>query len=508
MKIYGSNKGTAAQKLVELLPKMKERMPDLEPYLLAAVVTFQGNTNAPIITEFQRTLNDCIEHPEQVLNIVQFWNAIRWTVYDWCFEKTNYPLAVNLMEGERRVAAGGKVDFNNQEKIKLGYAYVVTERWQDALNLFESCSNQPVMMNGKGPWGCAFMPVLTDEAADYCRKKLGLEVAQDPRKFDMGEPLFCLCTPSAFAVEENGLWIAIGGQLLHLNFDLKTNLVVTLPVDSDTPISCMSLGSSNIWIGTYGQGLIEFDKASHQIRHLTGKDGLMMDDIASLRLAESTLWIGYGKRTYTYTGQGYSLGGGLGRLDLSTHQFTSYTLSLSDGPEVHRQTGGNIVPEASDKPTRRPVIAMAGGLAGDVWFVAENDPTRLHRYQARNNSWEATLWNCSSLASDNSRLFVGHYGSATGPLGVSVLDLKSNHWHELTAIGGLTPNAVSTFALDGRNLWVGGLGYIALLDVDQDKTIKFAHIKSSAVDRIQIAGGYVWAQFDWHLYRVPLSAVK
>jgi hypothetical protein len=28
------------------------------------------------------------------------------------------------------------------------------------------------------------------------------------------------------------------------------------------------------------------------------------------------------------------------------------------------------------------------------------------------------------------------------------------------------------------------------------------------VDRIQIAGGYVWAQFDWHLYRASLSALQ
>jgi hypothetical protein len=40
----------------------------------------------------------------------------------------------------------------------------------------------------------------------------------------------------------------------------------------------------------------------------------------------------------------------------------------------------------------------------------------------------------------------------------------------------------------------------------QDKVLKFAYVRARSVDRIQVGGGCVWAQFDWHLYKAPLTA--
>ena len=53
---------------------------------------------------------------------------------------------------------------------------------------------------------------------------------------------------------------------------------------------------------------------------------------------------------------------------------------------------------------------------------------------------------------------------------------------------------------------MGGQGYIALVDPAQDKVLKYAYLHSRSVDKIQVGGGYVWAQFNWHLYKAPLSA--
>jgi hypothetical protein len=88
------------------------------------------------------------------------------------------------------------------------------------------------------------------------------------------------------------------------------------------------------------------------------------------------------------------------------------------------------------------------------------------------------------------------------------LDFKVGQWKGLKAATELPSGAVSTLTLDGNNLWVGGMGYIALVDLGQDKVRRLAYIQTSAVDRIQIGGGYVWAQFDWHLYRAPLADVR
>ena len=62
--------------------------------------------------------------------------------------------------------------------------------------------------------------------------------------------------------------------------------------------------------------------------------------------------------------------------------------------------------------------------------------------------------------------------------------------------------------LDGHNLWLGGEGFISLFDLDKNKMLKICHLQIPSVDCIQIAGGYVWAQFDNHLHRVSLADLR
>jgi tetratricopeptide (TPR) repeat protein len=543
-KMFGSDSATAGQKLAQLLPKMKSLAPELEPYLLAEVVLKQEDGNAPVVAEFQRSLTNYIEHPDRVLDITNFWQEVRLTVYPWCFEKTNYPLAVNIMEGERQAAAEGYVDFDDQEKIKLAYAYLAVERWQDALDIFESFGNKPLHQYFSGPWGARDQLIWPDKQASYCRQKLGLAVNRNPRAFDMGKPLLCLCAPSTFIADDNGLWVGIGDQLLHLDFDLKTNLAIKLPIDDSVPITALCLTASNIWIGTQGAGLIDFDKASRQSHRLTQVDGLMMDDLASLEVAGDSLWIGYSGGT----------GGGLGQLDLRSQKLNSFM------PSLNADTSARV----GEGPPRAGIGKIVAGTDGDLWMSVNNAVRQFH---VTRGTWE-TLPNQSvdlvtCFAADSERLvtgggitmneieisskpdrmaptnqitktrlvvstgemrrlmasfqtngnhqyisgFLGYSNGGRPKGGLAFQSLRDHRWQNLEDAVAI-PNPPSTMTLDGNNLWVGGEGFIALVDLAEGKVRKFCHIQASGVDRIQIAGGYVWAQFDWHLYRAPLSALQ
>jgi hypothetical protein len=543
--VFKWDRGTGAQKLAEMLPKMQKQAPGLEPYLLATVLTHQLDTNTPLVAEFAGMLDHYIEHPDQVLNPLQLWNKIRWSVYDWCFEKTNYALAIKLIEGEKRVAAGGKVallDFDDMENIKLAYAYLAAQRWQNALAIFESFTNRPVKATGGGPWGEAFQPILTDKLTAFCRIQLGTTVAQDTRKFDLGKPVLCLCSPSTFVADDSGLWVGIGGRLLNLDFELKTNLAVKLPLNDSVPITVLCLTSSSIWIGTRGAGLIEFDKASHQCRRLTEADGLMMDDIASLEITGDSLWIGYGGAT----------GGGLGQLDLRSRKLSSFMPSLN----------ADVVARTNETPPRDEIKKIVAGSDGDLWMSVASTVRQFH---VAHGVWETLpKTNCEWVAcfsagpeylvegggiglieigiqdkpdrnvstndlhktkmvvslaelnrlEQNLRTNGSHryvWSTASGgirPKGaVAIQNLHNHGWQNLEDTDGF-PNPPSTLTLDGDDLWVGGEGAIALVDLKQCKVRKYCHIKAERVDRIQIAGSYVWAQFDWHLYRVSLSALN
>jgi hypothetical protein len=62
--------------------------------------------------------------------------------------------------------------------------------------------------------------------------------------------------------------------------------------------------------------------------------------------------------------------------------------------------------------------------------------------------------------------------------------------------------------MDGQDVWVGGMGFVAVVEPSTLRVRKYAYHNERAIDRIQVAGGYVWAQHDQHLYRAPLSDTR
>lgn len=477
------DKTTAAQKLEQMLPMLQKREPELAPYLLATVLTFQVNSNTPLVEEFQQTLDDCVKHPEHVLRPVDFLNEIQWPVYDWCFEKTNYLLAVNLMEKERQAYTNGlAIHFDDMDEIKLGYAYLAVERWRDALDVFASFTNRAVQASSGGPWGRAFQPIQTDKLAAYCRGKLGLDTAQDPRLFNIGKPVLCLCSPSTFAVDNDVLWVGISGHLLRLDFNLRTNFDVTLPTDETIPVTALCVTPSEIWIGTGGAGLLEFDKTSHQFHRFKQADGLMMDNLSCLELSGDSLWIGYASAT----------AGGLGELKLPSRKLNSFMPSLSAKSSDY----------STESPPHEGIRKIVAGPNGNLWMLSADV---VREYQIASGVWGTVpkrAGNWGTCFSANSRHLVE--GGSTSKLAIQ--DLQNRQWQSLDDPVAL-PNPPTTMTLDGNDLWVGGNGSIALVDLKDCKVRKYCHIRCNNVDHIEIAGGYLWAQFDRHLYRIPLDTL-
>lgn len=237
----------------------------------------------------------------------------------------------------------------------------------------------------------------------------------------------------------------------------------------------------------------------------------MMNAISSLYANGETLWIGYGDRTFQYNAMGVGHGGGLGNMDLATRRFSFFTLSLTNGVEIHRHPAGNWVPERSKEPTRRPVLAIASGETDDIWFVAEEARTLLRRFQPLRNVWsepDDAMWNCTTLVQDGGQLLVGIYsGQSTkpGPLGVNILDMKDGKSRGVKEVSEIPAGVVTAMSIDGGDLWVGGRGYIAVMDLDKEVIRKYAFIKAQAVDALQIAGGHLWAQYGGYMHQVQLT---
>ena len=540
MDAFGTNQAAGAGQLVELLPTLTQKFPDLTPHLLSAVASFQVDTNAPVITQFRASLAACAEHPEGVLGCAKYFENLLCNSYDWCFSHKLYSLAAELVEAKRKASQRRpELGFNERDRVRLTFAYLRLEHWGDALSVLEELGDVSIIMQADGPWGRAFTPFLPARQAALCREKMGLAQPAKGVLADLGKPCLCLHTPSAFAAFPEGLWVAIGGRLLQLGFDLQTNQVVRLPIPDYAEISALCLGPEKIWIGTAGHGLVEYDKASGQCRLLTEKDGLLADYISSLCLQEKTLWIGFGRER----------AGGLGALDLSTGHLSALTPSLPSDP----LSAGDVDPR--DGPPRHAVSSLTVGAQGELWMMVSG--RGLCRYRVAQNIWDTStfgggVWlQCFGVngdgvlggfnlaqvrltieneprpgdtnrpgttelivpAEEQARIWAdpamkGRIRGSAGGDSPYKTELRMRRFHEETwqKLGDVSalPAPPNLLLLDGADLWLGGPAYIAVFDLAQNRIRTVGTIPGRSVDRIQLAGGYIWAQFDKHLHRARL----
>ncbi len=565
MDYFASELGEApavfARRLTDLYPKIKVRFPDLAPFALASIIRFQVDTNAAIFAEFERTLEWCVNNSSKIPQKgTTFWSHLNSAVYYWASEHKYHGLALKVLEATGRAAAfdpaaKGRFD-EDYELMELAFCYMDCQRWSNALSILEPQRKGPIEMSSGGTWGPGFTTVWPHKQAALCREKLGLPLVTDPREFDLGEPCLHLHKPKrysptgddnpAIAVAAEGLWIGSDARLMHLDFDLKTNLVLTLPLEDPSAVRVILADTARVWLGTQGSGLIEFDKTTKETRKITEKDGLLMNYISALHESGDTLWIGYGMvhRLGSQIVIESGSRGGLGSLDLKTRQFTSFSASLHNT-------------SSDTNPPRTTVTDVRSDSTGDIWFVTGS---RLMRYQTAEQTWsplrrsEGIRTACYELDRENliealglsqvevtieTQLKAGQTdpGSATKQL--LTLDesvrlqatLKTNGSGTRARVSkrgalpyrvaletralrtgtarslldaDVLPGYPTTLTLAGRDLWVGGQGYVALVNLEENKIKKLAYISAPSVDRIHLGGGYLWVQCDKHLYRARL----
>jgi hypothetical protein len=226
-------------------------------------------------------------------------------------------------------------------------------------------------------------------------------------------------------------------------------------------------------------------------------DGLLLNGISGLKLQGPNLWIAY--RNYA--------NGAVGTLDLRSHKLSTLTPNLPAAAGANSQPANNqVLSEDPHQAPHLPVSCMTEAEPGEMWFAVREKG--LQRFQSFSGAWD-TIQQLSArdavfpaMAADPTRglLLLAErdtgiiMGGEPRPCGLVLYDYRHNQQELLQIAQGLPSNDLTAVAVDGRIAWVGGRGFVAVVDVQERKVLRIAYVSASRILRIQLSQAHAWIQ--------------
>jgi hypothetical protein len=70
------------------------------------------------------------------------------------------------------------------------------------------------------------------------------------------------------------------------------------------------------------------------------------------------------------------------------------------------------------------------------------------------------------------------------------------------------PGSPTALAMQGQDLWVGGEGFVASVNLADGKVRRLCRLNTKRVDSLTIAEGQLWVHYNHHLHRVALNDAR
>ncbi|HYV26505.1 MAG TPA: CsgG/HfaB family protein, partial [Candidatus Eisenbacteria bacterium] len=484
--LYSAVKGDRPAKVAQVetvVSNFMAEFPKLRPYLLGGFIEWHGGTIPSAGREsvwdtlspswkawYEEMLADCEQGTNRVFREPTFYVDSLWRDLQMFVRHKDLAIAerlANLLQknGRQYFARAGLDELD----LYTGYLLFQQERWADAAAVFDRVGNREVRTLLAGPWGKSGV-ASGRVAADVCRQRIAgnggaQAAASGPEIIPAPKPVKAFRAQELiFKCEDSKLWVADGTSLLEFNPDSGEVNRFALPVtpsemNSSSSFAGMLIAGGKLWIGTHRDGLIAFDPFSRTLTNYTVNSGLMMNVIAGLHVHQDRLWIGYG--------------GGVGYYDLRDRRFVGMMnelpVALGGGPSsivTSNQSREAAAPRAS-------FHAFANGPSNTLW--AATLWGGLFSFDAKSNRWNSATLPCrcqsASLAIAGKFLVVPCYEPTswsdrdTEFGGLLIYDSAKRDCKHLGVGNGLPDNHLRSVAVDGTKAWVGGRGFVALVDL-------------------------------------------
>ncbi len=525
------NRAAADAHLDQLTPKMEREFPRFKPYLVGAYTyrlasTLRYPTNAPIelFGRYREMLEWSRAHPSEIAAPEMFYRQV--LLGDLTVRSARWPRAM-VEEIAAILDQQGRPYLDPEARDALdfvrGYLFKTRELWEKAIACFEPLGDRKILLPQAGLWPERSSYSGRVEAED-CRRRMA-KVATSPTatsgpaiaRIVLPEPLAVFPESVGFACDGPQVWLAAGETLYEYPKAGGRPKPVSLTTTQGSPFQSVLVAGDRVWMVTEDSGLVAFDKTTRQARHYTVADGLLMPEINSISEVGDRLWIGFGKALSN------SRLGGLGYFDLKQNRFIGFASELKTNFGV-AVAGGAYDRSLQDAngPLRNRIEGVCAASDDSVWTISSYG---LQRFQYATGRWtdeKPPSASFSCLQANDRFLVLGSHGLNYG---LTILDRRSRQWRTVTTTNGLPANSIQAIAFDRDDrLWVGGRGWLALVDLGTPGTpgVKAVaqlgpprqrskwlpipgRVEHQRVSAIQVDGNDVWFAADGEFYRFPRS---
>lgn len=506
-------KEQSAERLARLeifLPQLLVSAPELEPHLLTLILRQWPATNHPFLTRFEASLRAVRQNPTNLLAAGNYFSRLSWDALGWAFDHKLNDLAAQMADTVLAARnAGVKFDFEPEFQMRVALAYSYANRPRDAIAATRLMEFEVVQMRSGGPWGRHPSWLMRDALRRHNQKKLDEPLEPEPNGFALDQPVNIPALPVLFVPDGEQLWLVNANHVWNVPVaggNSVTNLLGPEPWMEPTSLQQTA---NALWIGT-DLGLIRFDKWTHEVRRWTKADGLLLDEVQTLRLDGRQLWIGLGVQRQSDR----RWVGGVSLLSLPDMRIRSFVPPLGEDRErLDKNPFSEDEPDWGKAPVR-PVKSFTRTDANSIAVAV--DGVGVQSFDTNSEKWGAstpklTEREAELLAASADWLIAGEAPHFFDPKRLQVLTIASRRTGEVHHFGtreGLPFPSVTALALDGDRLWVGGPCYLLILDLPTRSVVRRCMMNNTTVHQLQLAGDTVWGRMNRAIYRFPRQLAK
>jgi hypothetical protein len=516
--LYNHDYGKAAAHLNRLLPEFRRQFPLRDLDVLGGAIGLQVDSNAPPVREGVAMLRDARTEAPSLPTLKR--KSIRKSICTpLMYFGFRYAPEIFIEAYFTANALAGWEETNGDElKVMLAFAYERLDQRKEALEVLDSFGRRQIRMSTEGPWGKYDTLFIPQD------KAMALRGEPVKLKASVGRSIAQSTTPIFTSIDGQTLWF-VGGNRLH-RADLSGAIAkqFALPNEQEQLPTAIAHDATTVYIGTYGGGLVTFDKRTEVIGVFRADQGLLVDSVTALHHDGSQLWIGYGFGSTTINaflspgGSGRSGGpGGLGWFNPATKKFGAFI------PTIPRQVAKgdtSVGPEAADPkdgPPRQWVTSIASFGTNELWVGVLRKG--IQRYTKSTRQWATYRatdigQTISAIAADRELVAIAcreaiSYAAPTGYTptrgGMSVTEGgKTNEGFELfNTEMGLPSNDLTALVWDDEALWVGGVDFICRMDRVFRKISAPLQVNGK-VEQLTLSPGVIWASIGNELFRIEM----